>query len=74
MAVAKLKLIPNWKKAWKFATVRLAFLQSTLALGYQFSGEIRELLRPCVTPGTLAAIGIVFIVFRLISISKNGRD
>lgn len=72
--MAKLKLIPNWKKAWRFASVRLALLQTALSIGYQFWGDIRLLLQPFVSAKTLAALGVLFIVFRLIDQSKNGRD
>ena len=61
----KLKLIPNWKLAWKFASIRWSALGLFLMT---FSGMIEDLLKRISwatglpQPPTAAVAGLIFVL------------
>jgi hypothetical protein len=58
-----MKLIKNWKKAWKLASVQLSVLASGAILAY---GTMYEQLKETIPPGYLSVLTIAIFIVRII--------
>lgn len=72
-----MKLIDNWKKAWKFTSVQVAMLLSILATVQASMPDLQAMFAPTTYALINLGLGIAVIIARVVKQSmedSNGAD
>jgi hypothetical protein len=71
----KLRLIPEWRQAWRFNSVQLAALLTLLSLVQtQLLPQIEPVVPPKYWPYVTTAIGVAIGLVRIVQQVLPGRD
>jgi len=66
-----MNLVEDWKRAHKWASVRIAAVLATVSVAYDYFPAVQSYVAPYVSPKTMAIISVVIIAARVISFGKK---
>jgi len=66
-----MKLVYDWKRAHKWASVRITAALAAVSLAYDYLPAVQSYIAPYVSPKTMAALAGLIILARVFSFGKK---
>lgn len=66
-----MKLVDDWKRAHKWASVRITAALATVSLAYDYLPAVQTYIAPYVSPKVMAALAAVIVIARITDFGKK---